>query len=268
MEREKVATAGFGIVKLGVAAGKAEASHKSELVTQLLFGETFKILEVNNEWYKVENTADGYVCWILRGEFIELTEDEFAQHAAHKLYLTFDPVSRLKLNGHESLYVPCSSILPNFDPETNHGTIGDKQYSFDGNIVPFKQKPSAEKVLIKANKMLNAPYLWGGKTIMGIDCSGLVQSVFKACGLQLPRDAKDQSLLGHEVKNIADAHAADLAFFANAEGKITHVGIVMGNSKIIHASSRVKVNAIDEKGILDDELGGYSHTLTLIKRVI
>ena len=268
MEREKVAAGGHGIIRLGAVAGKAEASHKSELVTQLLFGETFKILDTNKEWVKVENTADGYVCWILRDEFIALTDAELAEYAAHKLYLTFDPVSRLKLKGHESLYVPCSSILPNFDPETNQGHIGKSQYTFDGNIVPFKQKPSAEKVLVKANKMLNAPYLWGGKTIMGIDCSGLVQSVFKACGLQLPRDAKDQALLGEEVKNITDAHPADLAFFTNADGKITHVGILMGNGAIIHASGRVKVCSIDEKGIFDDEAGNYTHTLALIKRVI
>ncbi len=268
MERQKVATGGFGIVKLGAVAGKAEASHKSELVTQLLFGETFKIIEVKNEWYKVENTADGYVCWILRGEFIELTEAEFAEDASHKLYLTFDPVSRLKLKGHESIYVPCSSILPNFDPETNHGTIGDKQYSFDGNIVPFKQKPSAEKVLVKANKMLNAPYLWGGKTLMGIDCSGLVQSVFKACGLQLPRDASQQAQVGETINKIEDAHAGDLAFFSNPEGKITHVGILMGNGKIIHASGKVKVCQIDDKGIFDGELNDYSHKLSVIKRVI
>lgn len=268
MEREKVAATGYGIIRIGVVAGKADATHKSEMVTQLLFGETFKIITTKNEWYFVENTADGYKCWILRGGFNLLSEEEYQEQVTHKIYLTFDPISRLRLKGHEAIYVPCSSILPNFDPETNHGHIGDKQYTYDGNIVPFKQKPSAEKVLVKANKMLNAPYLWGGKSIMGIDCSGFVQSVYKACGLQLPRDASQQAEVGEKVKKIDDAHAGDLAFFSNPEGKITHVGIIMGNGKIIHASGRVKICSIDKKGIFDDELGDYSHKLSLIKRVI
>lgn len=268
MEREKVAVVGYGIIKLAAVAGRADAAHRSEMVTELLFGEAIKIIKQHNDWFFVENIADGYQCWVLRGSYENITEQEFAKYNSEKHYLTFDPISRLKLKGHEVLYIPCSAILPNFSAETNYGHIGKLEYSFDGSIVPMKQKPNAEKVLIKARKMLNAPYLWGGKTVMGIDCSGYVQSVYKACGLQLPRDAKDQAKLGTEVKNVAEAHIADLAYFSNPEGKITHVGIMMGPDKIIHASGKVKICSIDDKGIWDDELNDYSHKLAFIRRVI
>jgi hypothetical protein len=257
----------YGIIKLAAVAGRAEAAHRSEMVTQLLFGEAIKIIKSNNEWLFVENLADGYQCWILRFSYEPLDEEGLAEYMSHKAYLTFDPVSKLKIKGHEALYVPCSSILPFFDPETNHGRIGKRAYTFEGNIGPVKQKPNAEKILIKASKMLNTPYLWGGKTVMGIDCSGYVQSVFKACGLQLPRDASQQAEIGKTV-GFNDAHAADLAFFANDAGKITHVGIMIGHGNIVHASGKVKVCKIDEKGIFDAELNDYSHKLAFVKRVI
>ena len=260
-------TTPYGIIKLAAVAGRAEAAHRSEMVTQLLFGEVIKIIKSNNEWFFVENLADGYQSWILRFSYEPLDEDGYADYISHKAYLTFDPVSKLKIKGHEALYVPCSSILPYFDPETNHGRIGKRTYTFEGNISPVKQKPNAEKILIKASKMLNAPYLWGGKTVMGIDCSGFTQSVFKACGFQLPRDASQQAEVGQTVK-FKDAHAADLAFFANAEGKITHVGIMIGHGNIVHASGKVKVCKIDQQGIFDGELQDYSHKLAFIKRVI
>lgn len=257
----------YGIIKLAAVAGRAEPAHRSEMVTQLLFGEAIKIITTNNEWFFVENLADGYQCWILRFTYEPLDEQGLAEYISHKAYLTFDAVSKLKIKGHEALYVPCSSILPYFDPETNQGKIGKRTYTFEGNIGPLKQKPNAEKILIKASKMLNAPYLWGGKTIMGIDCSGFVQCVFKACGLQLPRDASQQAKIGQQV-DFKDAHAADLAFFANEDGKITHVGVMIGHGNIVHASGKVKVCKIDEKGIFDDELNDYSHKLSFIKRVI
>lgn len=260
-------TTTYGIIKLSAVAGRADAAHRSEMVTQLLFGEVIKILKQKKEWLWVENVADGYQCWILRLSHEPISVEEYSQYLSAKTYLTFDPVSKLKLKGHEVMYVPCSSILPNFDPETNQGHIGAKHYTFEGNIVPAKQKPSAEKVLVKANKMLNTPYLWGGKTNMGIDCSGFTQAIYKVCGLQLPRDAYQQAELGSKVK-LKDAHAGDLAFFENADGKITHVGILIGNGKIIHASGKVKVCKIDDKGIFDGELNDYSHKLSLIKRVI
>ncbi|UPT66268.1 MAG: C40 family peptidase [Sphingobacteriales bacterium JAD_PAG50586_3] len=257
----------YGIIKLAAVAGRADAAHRSEMVTQLIFGEAIKILKQKNEWFFVENVADGYQCWILRFSFETLDEVAYTAYASHKTYLTFDPVSKLKVKGHETLYVPCSSILPFFDPETNQGHIGNKIYTFEGNIVPAKQKPNAEKILVKANKMINAPYLWGGKTAMGIDCSGFTQSIYKVCGMQLPRDAYQQAEMGLEVA-LKDARGGDLAFFANDEGKITHVGILMGNGKIIHASGKVKVCKIDDTGIFDGELNDYSHKLSVIKRVI
>lgn len=255
------------IIKLAAVAGRAEAAHRSEMVTQLIFGERAQVLAQKDDWFEVENLADNYRCWIQRGTFEFLSDEDFTSIETHKKYLTYDPVSKLKLKGHEVLYVPCSAYLPFFDPDTNHGRIGNRHYTFEGNIVPAKQKLSPEKITVKAHKMLNAPYLWGGKTIFGIDCSGFVQAVYKASGLQLPRDAYQQAEVGKTIA-LPQAHAGDLAYFSNAEGRITHVGIVLDGGKIIHASGRVKLGKLDEKGIFDDEFNTYTHQLALVKRVI
>jgi gamma-D-glutamyl-L-lysine dipeptidyl-peptidase len=256
----------FGIIKFSAVTGRAEAAHRSEMVTQLLFGELVKTLDTSNEWVYVEGAADGYKSWILRGSYHPVNQQQADAYTAHTHYLTFDPVSKLKTGPNKAIYIPCSSVLPNFNPDTNEGTLGDLHYIFEGNIVPIKQKPAPEKILVKAAKLLNAPYLWGGKTLMGIDCSGFVQCVFKVAGLQLPRDAYQQAEMGQTI-DFANVHPGDLAFFINANGRITHVGILMGNGQIMHASGSVKVSKIDAQGIFNDDLNGYSHNLSLIKRL-
>jgi cell wall-associated NlpC family hydrolase len=115
---------------------------------------------------------------------------------------------------------------------------------------------------------LNSPYLWGGRTPFGIDCSGYSQIVYRMCGVDLPRDASQQAEVGDRLSFIEEATPGDLAFFDNNEGRITHVGILLGDNKIIHASGKVRVDRIDHQGIFNDEMHDYSHHLRLITRVI
>ena len=132
----------------------------------------------------------------------------------------------------------------------------------------------AEKDFTKSNleyvyqEYLDTPYLWGGKSAFGIDCSGFVQQVYKMFGIKLLRDAYLQAEQGVPVQNLAQSKLGDLAFFKNENGRIVHVGMLLENHKIVHASGNVRIDIIDENGIINSETGKRTHQLSLIKRMI
>ena len=115
---------------------------------------------------------------------------------------------------------------------------------------------------------LNSPYLWGGRSPFGIDCSGFTQMVFKLNGIKLPRDAYEQAEIGKTLNFIEETQKGDLAFFDNEEGKIIHTGIIIDKNKIIHSSGKVRIDNLDHYGIFNAETGKYSHNLRLIKKVV
>jgi cell wall-associated NlpC family hydrolase len=145
--------------------------------------------------------------------------------------------------------------------------LRDTKYKLEGET----KRPAKDKfrsgVIDVAKFYLNAPYLWGGKSVFGIDCSGLSQMVFRQFGIKLRRDAYQQAEQGELVGFLQEAKAGDLAFFDNNEGRINHVGIMMDNERIIHASGKVRIDAIDNQGIFNRELNRYTHKLRIIKRV-
>ena len=167
-------------------------------------------------------------------------------------------------NAETPVFLGCS--LPLF--ENGKFKIGTETWTFDGGEHYSCSSQTPERLSFWALKYMKSPYLWGGRSPFGMDCSGLAQNVFRMCGYTLPRDAAQQAELGHVVNFIAEAKSGDLLFFDNAEGLITHVGIYVGNGQVIHASGEVRMDKIDHQGIFNETTGTYSHQLRLIKRMV
>lgn len=157
------------------------------------------------------------------------------------------------------------SILP---IATNELFKMEEQLAFNGESKSLSQKREYDFLKQIAMKYLNAPYLWGGRSPFGIDCSGFTQNVFRICGYVLPRDASQQVKSGVVVDSLAETTPGDLAFFAGESGKITHVGIVIEENQIIHASGKVRIDGIDDRGIVHSDSGKVTHQLSSLRRIL
>lgn len=259
----------FGICNLSIVPCRREPSDRSEMVTQLLFGDIFEILEANEKWIKIKITYDNYECWIDKKQFQLINRTAFEKISKSSPTLSFDIVSAIKNKDTKNILpIVIGSLLPNFDK--NSFAIDKDLWEYEGHTTSPVSNPSKKKIIENAFLFLNAPYLWGGKTPFGIDCSGFTQMVYKlsVSGSKLLRDAYQQAEQGTSLSFVEEAEAGDLAFFDNAEGKITHVGIVLDNNQIIHASGKVRIDKLDHHGIYNTELKKYSHQLRVIKRIL
>jgi hypothetical protein len=256
----------FGICNLSIVPCRAEASDKSEIVTQLLFGDHFEILELAVNWVKIRIFADGYLCWIGSKQFQYISFNTYELINSFQPAFASDLIQTVKHQRRNEFFpILIGSVIPFIDGENFN--IENENYIFDGAI--FEPESNLRKSIVSLSFLyLNAPYLWGGKTPFGIDCSGLTQMVFKLHGKNLPRDAKDQAQIGETLSFVEEAEPGDLAFFDNEEGFIIHVGLIIGDSKIIHASGRVRIDKLDHQGIFNAETKSYSHQLRLLKKVI
>jgi len=250
----------YGICNLAIIPLRAEANHRSEQVSQVLFGETFEITDWKDDWVKIITTADNYAGWIGRLQFIMLGHLAYKRFKQTPPPLTYRPVTQAwKISNNSVLYLPIGSSLAFLEGTTCH--IGDERFEIIGEI------GETENIAATVTSFLNTPYLWGGRTHFGIDCSGLTQAAFKLQGINLLRDASQQAEQGYAINSLHETKLGDLAFFENTEGKIVHVGIILNNEKIIHASGKVKIDTIDEKGIYSEDLKRYTHKLNAIRRV-
>lgn len=236
------------------------------MVTQILFGETFSILEERGNWLLVCMHIDNYEGWIdkkqsmpVSDEFIEKTKESSNHIITEKTAVCYCK------NDSTYLLLGKGSRLPLSTGSTFH--LGHKVYTTISKTKAIPKKFSVSKVAATAVEYMNVPYLWGGRSIMGVDCSGLVQIVYHMCGLDLPRDASQQALIGNAIDFVDEALPGDLAFFDNLAGEIIHVGIIIEPGKILHASGQVKIDKIDHNGIFSQEQGSYTHSLRIIKRL-
>lgn len=250
----------YGICNLAIIPLRAEADHRSEQVSQVLFGETFEITDWKDDWVKIITAADGYHGWIGRLQFIMLGHLAFKRFKQTPPPLTYRAVTQAwKISNNSVLYLPIGSSLAFLEGTTCH--LGEERFEIIGEI------GETENIAVTVTSFLNTPYLWGGRTHFGIDCSGFTQAVFKLQGINLLRDANLQAEQGYAINSLHETKLGDLAFFENPEAKVVHVGIILNNEKIIHASGKVKIDTIDEKGIYSEELKRYTHKLTNIRRV-
>lgn len=250
-----------GLITLAAVSCKAEASNKSEQINQLLFGESYTILEEASDWYKITSAYDSYEGWIHKKHHTPITNQEFKKLQVNLSSVSLDILGVLKENRRNNFVnIPIGSSL--YFSEKRSIKINGFTFKYNGEVASQKKA----SLLHYAFLYLNTPYLWGGRTPLGIDCSGFVQMIHKLSGIKLPRDSYQQAELGQKVINLSSAKKGDLCFFGDGS-KITHVGLLINRKSIIHASGKVKIEKIDERGIYNKESQKYTHLLKYIKRI-
>ena len=247
----------YGICHLSIVPVRIEASDQSELVTQLLYGEHFQVLEQRKKWSRIRIIFDKYEGWIDNKQFQVITEDEFESISTKEAIYSSDLIEFVSDNEDQLYPIPLGASLQN---------LSLLEHTHDGHVITGKQEKS--NLINSALQYINSPYLWGGKTPFGIDCSGFTQMVYRLNGYELFRDASQQAIQGHVLSFIEESEPGDLAFFDNEEGVIIHVGIILKDNYIIHAHGKVRIDRLDHSGIYNVEKRSHTHKLRVIKKII
>ena len=245
----------LGICNLSIVPVRIVDSDKSEMINQLIYGDIIEILEEKEKWVKIKSLYDDYIGWVDKKQYFKI-EDNIKLDLNKPVY-SIDLVEFIENNNNELITIPIGSDISN---------ISLMNHKFDGKTISGKNNRNS--IVNTALSFLNSPYLWGGKTPFGIDCSGFTQMVYKINGYKLYRDAKEQANQGETLSFIEESEAGDLAFFNNDQGDIIHVGIILQNNHIIHASGKVRIDRIDHSGIYNNDLNKHTHSLRYIKKII
>ena len=255
-----------GISYLSIVPVRSEPSDRSEMVNQLLFGDLLEVLESSGNWIRIRTWHDAYEGWCDRKQIQLLTDETIEILKGSSLQVVTDITATLSTRGRPSIILPAASSLFSLSNGLIAGPGGD--YNLTEGNAELPECRSYEGISEAASVYLNAPYLWGGRSPFGIDCSGLIQVVFKMKGVNLKRDASQQAAQGRLISLIEESRAGDVAFFDNEEGNIIHTGIITGMGSIVHASGSVRIDPLDHHGIYNKAEGKYSHKLRIIKRFI
>ncbi len=257
----------FGFCHLSLIPVRMEPSHRAEMCTQLLFGELYAVMDETDEWLQVRISYDNYEGWINKSLYQEISEAEFRRLQELPCHVSTELVQLIE-NRSIGIYFPILLGSSFHGLSKQAFSAGEHEYFFDGLTEKIPHNSGREKILEMALMYLHAPYQWGGRSPFGIDCSGFTQMAYKLGGVQLLRDATQQASQGETISFISDAKPGDLIFCDDEEGLITHTSILMSDSRVIHASGKVRIDKVDHNGIYDVGTGGYSHKLRLIKKIL
>lgn len=247
----------YGICPLSIVPVRITSSDASEQVTQILYGEHFKILEQQKKWSKIRLAWDKYEGWIDNKQLLEIDKESYQQLEKQPALLSGDLVDYVVNKNEQLVAIPIGSSVH---------SCALLEHKHEGNSLTGTHPKTS--LVQTAFLYLNAPYSWGGKTPFGIDCSGFTQMVYRLNGYKLLRDASMQATQGDAFSFIEESEPGDLAFFDNAEGNIIHVGIVMEDNYIIHAHGKVRIDRLDHTGIFNQELRTHTHKLRVLKRIV
>lgn len=262
----------YGICNLSIIPVRKEPSEKAEMCTQLLFGEAYQLIEKSGKWMKIATCDCHYEGWITENLYNPIHELDVETYLKSEKYILKELllfIKEFESNITFPIFIGSSFPIPKDKILILGNSIFEIQLPENQISKPNSLLTTTQYDLLRfASTYLEAPYLWGGRTPAGIDCSALVQMSFKSIGVNLPRDASQQVEYGENVDFIMEAIAGDVAFFQNEEGQTIHTGIIAGNGNIIHASGKVRVDAIDSTGIFNQKMEQYTHHLRVIKRLI
>jgi len=245
-----------GVVSLPVLDVRPEPAHAAELVSQLLVGETVRVLERSPDggWLKVRNEADGYSGWVRAWGVVPATASRVARWRALARGRIGAPMALVRAGRGTG-----ASVSPVFFGGRLIAKRAQRGWSAvelpDGrrgflaaSALAGSRPPGLEE---RVATLLGTPYLWGGRSPAGYDCSAFVQQVLLEQGVSLPRDAADQCQRSRPVTN--GERAGDLAFFRRPGEPASHVGIALGGGYFAHCRGRVVVASVDDDNPLYDK---------------
>ena len=246
------------VCAVSVSPLRAQSAHTSEMVSQLLFGDVVTIVQDEGFWQKVQVQYDGYEGWCTASHLMPLLK-----YDPRPAMYTGEWVNRMNLND-VPMYLPFGCDVSLF---LHQGSIDvTTRFRYDGKFYELdQQKDFPENIAIISNLFLNTAYLWGGRSVFGIDCSGFTQLVFKMAGVKILRDARQQAEKGKAV-SLNERNRGDLAFFNNEEGRVVHVGVLLERERIIHAAGKVRIDRFATDGIFRLDTGEQTHSFHSIRR--
>lgn len=247
----------YGICTLSIVPVRMQPADAAEMVTQILFGEYFKILEERGKWSRIRIAFDSYEGWVSNNQIQKIDESTYHLQFDDSPVYSADLIEFISNEDGSLIHIPMGSML-------NHATRKDRSI-FEGHTVSGVKDKS--QIVKTAVLYLNTPYLWGGKTPFGIDPGGLTQMVYMLNGHFLKRNSAQQATQGEALSFIEESEPGDLAFFDDNEGNIVHVGIMMQDNYIIHVDGKVRVDRIDHTGIYNVDLRKHTHQLRVIKKI-
>lgn len=247
----------YGICTLSIVPVRIQPNDASEMLTQLLYGENFKILEERGKWSRIRIAFDSYEGWVSNSQVSKIEETYYEELLNSEQIYSVDLIEFIAEASGNLTHIPLGAVL-------NHAKLSN--LVFDGHSV--NGLGSKSRLIDTAILYLNTPFLWGGKTPFGIDSSGLTQMVYRLNGYSLQRDSAQQAKQGEALSFIEESEPGDLAFFDDAEGNIIHVGLIMPDNYIIHADGKVRIDRIDHSGIFNIDLRKHTHKLRVIKKII